>query len=161
MLEEVIRLVITAKPAARFEVVTSNPHVGSLSALPNVRARVGISDSELRNTYQRAWVHVLPLIDCVANNALLEGMATGLPTVTTAVGDVLDYTTDRSAICVSAGDARGMAAAVLDLLEDSQRRQRLGRAARDIAETLSLEAVAQRHVNIYRELASPRRPSSR
>jgi glycosyltransferase involved in cell wall biosynthesis len=160
MLEEVIRLVVTVKPAARFEVVTSSPHVGSLSALPNVRARVGISDSELRNTYQRAWVHVLPLIDCVANNSLLEGMATGLPTVTTAVGDVLDYATDRSAICVAPGDASGMAAAVLDLLDDSQRRQRLGRAARDIAETLNLEAVAQRHVNIYRELASRGRSHS-
>jgi glycosyltransferase involved in cell wall biosynthesis len=166
MLEDVVRQVLRENPAVRFELVTDRRHLESLRARdgyqpllaqPNVRVLTGISDAQLRSAYQRAWLHVLPLRDAVANNALLEGMACGLPTVTTAVGDVLDYTTDRSAICVASGDTTGMANAVLGLLEDSELRESFGRAAREKAETISLEEVARRHADIYCELANRRR----
>jgi glycosyltransferase involved in cell wall biosynthesis len=157
LFDDVIRLVVHENPSVRFEVVTNREYFEFLPALPNVHARAGISDSELRNLYQRAWVHVLPLVDAVANNALLEGMASGLPTVTTAVGDVLDYTTDRGAICVAPDDASAMADAVLSLIEDPRRREKLGRAAREVAETHSLEIVARQHAEMYCKLAPPSR----
>jgi glycosyltransferase involved in cell wall biosynthesis len=164
MLEQVIRLVLLEQPATRFEIVASHLDAShpkayeALAALPNVRLRLEkISDAALRNIYQRAWVHVLPLTDAVANNALLEGMACGLPTVTTAVGDVLDYTTDTGAICVAPGDHSGMAEAVIGLLEDPRRRETLGQMAREVAETLRLEAVARQHADIYCEIANRRR----
>lgn len=157
VLRDVIQLVVREEPTARFEVVTSPHQVELLAGLPNVRARAGIPDVDLRSVYQRAWVHVLPLVDCVANNALLEGMACGLPTVTTAVGDVLDYTGGRGAICVASGDSQGMADEVLKLIGDAGHRERLGRAAREVAETMSLETVAQRHADIYTMVAERKR----
>jgi len=152
VLADVIRLVVSENPSVRFEIVTNGERAESLRALPNVRAHPRIPDSELRSLYQRAWVHLLPLTDALACNALLEGMASGLPTITTAVGDMLDYTTDRGAICVSPGDASAMAEAVLSLIDDPRRRERLGRAAREVAETL--EIAARQHADIYRKLAT-------
>jgi glycosyltransferase involved in cell wall biosynthesis len=156
VLEQVIMRVVRENPSVRFELVPSQARADALRSLPNVRARVGISDGELRGLYQRAWVHVLPLTDVVGCNALMEGMACGLPTVTSAVGDMLDYTADRGAVCVAPGDPDTMADAVLAVIGDRQRRERLGHAAREVAESHSFQIVGRRHAEIYRRLMDGR-----
>ena len=151
-LEEVIALVRAGEPSVRFEVVTAPGRVPRLGALPRVRARAGISDADLREVYWSGWVNVLPLKDAVANNALLEGMASGLPTVVSDVGDVADYIGPDGARLVPAGDARAMAAAILELLADRAARDDLGRRARARAEARDATAVARRHAEIYASL---------
>ena len=51
-----------------------------------------IPSIKLRELYQNASILLLPLIDCTANNTLLEGMACGLPIVTTDIEGVKSYT---------------------------------------------------------------------
>jgi glycosyltransferase involved in cell wall biosynthesis len=151
-LEEVIALVRAGEPRVRFEAVTAPARLDALGAVPGVRARAGISDGELREVYWRAWVSVLPLSDAVGNNTLLEGMASGLPTVVSDVGDVADYTGSDGARLVPAGDARAMASAILDLFADRGAREELGRRARARAEARDLTAAARRHAEIYASL---------
>jgi glycosyltransferase involved in cell wall biosynthesis len=151
-LEEVIALVRSAEPRVRWELVTGRGRVKRFDALPGVRARAGIPESELREVYWSAWVNVLPLKDGVANNALLEGMGSGLPTVVSDVGDVADYTGAHGARLVPAGDASAMAAAVLDLLADDEARAEFGSRARARAEERDVVAVARRHAEIYASL---------
>jgi glycosyltransferase involved in cell wall biosynthesis len=158
VLEEVVRLVRAAEPRVRFEAVTAPGRVDALSALPGVHARANVSDAELREVYWRSWVNVLPLVDAVGNNALLEGMACSLPTVVSDVGDVADYTgEDGAARLVTPGDPDKMATAVLTLLADRDARERLGRRARARAETRDLSAAAHRHAEIYREVSAGER----
>lgn len=150
---------VREQPTVRFEVVTGRVLAESLSALPNVNVHIGISDTALRAIYQTAWVHVLPLTDAVSNNALLVGMTCGLPTVTTAAGDVLDYTMERGAICTAPGDQADMAGAVLALIEDPRLRERLGRAGREVAEANSLQVSARPHAELYHKVTPrPLRP---
>ena len=152
VLREVIALVGDAEPRAHFEIVTSPEHAAAFQALPRVRARAGIPEAELRSVYQRSWVHAMPLVDSVANNALLEGMACGLPTVLTEVGDAPSYTGPEAAVLVPPRDPASMADAVLELLGDSAARDALGRRARARAESLDLDAGARRHAEIYRRV---------
>ncbi|HLY49721.1 MAG TPA: glycosyltransferase family 4 protein [Solirubrobacteraceae bacterium] len=159
LLGRVVRLLVAEEPRVRFEIVTGFGHGEALAELSNVTVHEGISDEELRRLYQRAWVHVLPLIDGTGTNALLEGMACGLPTVTSAVGDVVDYTGKHGAICVRPDDANAMADAVLGLIRDRRRRDELGRAAREAAEVHRLEVTGRRHAEIYCTLAGRRRAS--
>ena len=147
VLTEVIRIVKAAEPRVRFEAITTGDVPG---------ARTGIGDEELRCVYQRAWVHVMPLEDAVANNALLEGMACGVPSVVTDVGDVSAYTGDGAARLVPPGDAEAMAAAVLELVGDREGRERMGRAARARAQGFGLDAVARRHAQIYERVGCAR-----
>ena len=154
VLEEVVRAVAAAEPRVRFEVVSAPEHVVRLGRLPGVRARSGVSDEELRSVYRRSWVAVMPLLDAVANNALLEGLACGLPTVVSDVGDIRHYTGARGARLVRACDPSAMADAVLELLADPGARERLGQDARAAAEARSLEASARRHAEIYALVAA-------
>jgi glycosyltransferase involved in cell wall biosynthesis len=152
-LEKVIALVRAQEPRVRFELVTAPGRVDHFNALPGVRARAGIPEEELRKVYWSAWVNVLPLKDAVANNALIEGMGSGLATVVSDVGDVADYTGGpRGARLVPAGDAQAMATAVLELLGDRAARDELGARARARAEERDSTAVARRHAEIYESL---------
>jgi glycosyltransferase involved in cell wall biosynthesis len=151
MLAEVIGTVAAAEPRVRFEIVTAPDRVEALAALPGARARAGISDRDLREVYQRSWVNLLPLKDSVGNNALLEGMACGVATVATDVGDVSHYTGDAARL-VPAGDAAAMADAVLGLLADTPARETVGSRGRAAAESRSLTAAARRHAQIYAEV---------
>jgi glycosyltransferase involved in cell wall biosynthesis len=152
VLRDVIRIVHHAEPRARFEVVTGREPAEAMRSLPGVRARTAISDAELQRVYWGAWLHLLPLEDAVANNALGEGMACGLPTVASHVGDVDDYTGTEAARLVPRGDADAMAAAVLELLGDPHERERMGTCARLRAERRDLTAAARRHAEIYESL---------
>jgi len=152
LLREVIALVGKAEPRVRFEIVTSPEHAAALDALPRVRARAGVPEAELRSVYQRSWAHVMPLLDSVANNALLEGMACGLPTVLTDVGDAPSYTGPDAAVLVPPREPAAMTDAVLELLNDATARDELGRKARERAESLDLDAGARRHAEIYRQV---------
>jgi glycosyltransferase involved in cell wall biosynthesis len=154
LLADVIRIVHDAEPRVRFEAITEPARLDALTALPGVRARAGVSDAELADVYRRAWVHVLPLTDAVANNALLEGMASGVATVVSHVGDVEYYTGADAARLLPVGDAEAMANAVLELLGDRAAREELGARARARAEARDLDAAARRHAEIYCRVAS-------
>ncbi len=63
--------------------------------------------------------------------ALIEAMAAGRPVVSTRAGGVEDVVTDgETGVVVPVGDVSAVARAVLDLLEDPARAERLGATAR-------------------------------
>ncbi len=95
---------------------------------------------------------VLPLTDSTANNALLEGIACGLPLVTTDNGGSRDYVDESCACLLPLGDADGMAEAVLKLADDVTLRNAMGASARARALTFSWENVIGQMVELYREL---------
>jgi len=91
MLSAVVNALAAREPALRFKIVTRKDDAQRFSGCPNVVAVTGISDDQLLQAYQSADLLVLPLEDCTANCALLEGLACGLPVVTTDVGGIRDY----------------------------------------------------------------------
>ena len=80
--------------------------------------------------YGRAHLHVVSSRHEAAGVVALEAAATGLVTVGTAVGYVADWHPDR-AVAVPVNDPDKLASAVIDLLQDRPRRQRLASAARE------------------------------
>lgn len=87
--------------------------------------------------------------------AVCSGMAAGLPIVATRVGGLLDILKhNHSAVLVAPGDHRGLAEAILRLMDDAAKRSALGLAARRFVEDeYSLAAATARVETVYREMA--------
>ena len=87
-------------------------------------------------------------------NCVMEAMASGLPVVATEVGGIPDIVkSGRTGLLVKLGDGSALAEALVSLLQDSDRRIRMGNAAQDFA-CIHLDArkTARRLASLYREL---------
>jgi glycosyltransferase involved in cell wall biosynthesis len=85
--------------------------------------------------------------------AILEGMASGLPLIATAVGDVPTVVRDgATGLLVPSEDVEQLAAAILELLRDPAKRAQLGAAARQlIRDEYSAERMTAEYLRVYEE----------
>jgi glycosyltransferase involved in cell wall biosynthesis len=89
--------------------------------------------------------------------ALLEAMAAGLPVVATDVGGTRDAA-GGAAVLVPPDDPRALAEALAAVLEAPEQAATLGEAARRrVLSRFGIQLVARRHLDLYREVAAPRR----
>jgi glycosyltransferase involved in cell wall biosynthesis len=134
-----------------FRVVS--PRESGLEELPNTKVCSRVSDEDLRGLYRRADVLLLPLTHATANNALLEGLACGLPVISTSLESVRAYVPGEEAILVERNDPDLLAEAVMRLSGNPELRMRMGRAARRRAIELSWPKVAMQYGALYTRLA--------
>ena len=94
------------------------------------------------------------------SNAVLEGMAAGLPMIVTDVGGNPEAVRDgESGLVVPPHDPERLAEAIVRLAADSGLRSRLGAAAaRRISENFTIEQCAARYDVLYRALLAGRVP---
>lgn len=94
---------------------------------------------------------VLPSKGEGLSNAMLEAMATGLPVVTTKVSGSIDLVRDGfNGRLVPGDNPIALKRAIVDLLSDDAKRDRLGHEARVVVESgYSLETTCQRLCDLY------------
>ena len=105
---------------------------------------------------------LLPACDCLwlgsgyegQSNAILEGMANGLPVVATDITGTRELVVDQeTGFLVAVGDRAGFARWTQRLLEDRPLADRLGRAGQQRVRTeFSVDQMVQRHTELYEEL---------
>jgi glycosyltransferase involved in cell wall biosynthesis len=146
------RSVAAQMQAVEFHVITA--HNTGAEHLPNVFRHVDVDDATLASLYRSADILFLPLLDSTANNALLEGMASGLPTITTDLPAVRAYVANAEAMLAPVGDA-GAALAVLRRLQfDPALRTRMGASVRTRAEQLSWPRIARQYEVLFSNLVA-------
>jgi glycosyltransferase involved in cell wall biosynthesis len=101
--------------------------------------------------YARAHLHVVSSRHEAGNVVVLEAASTGLATVGTAVGYLADWTPDR-AVAVPVGDPAALADAIVGLLQDSTRRERIASAARAWTIAHDADWTAQQFERVYAEV---------
>jgi glycosyltransferase involved in cell wall biosynthesis len=104
--------------------------------------------------YAASDLAMLPSISEGLPGGAIEALATGLPIVATPNGGTPEvYEDGVSGISVRDQTSRGLAAAVLPLIEDADMRRRMGESARRRAEELfSIERPARETLAVYDEL---------
>jgi glycosyltransferase involved in cell wall biosynthesis len=89
------------------------------------------------------------------SNATLEAMAAGRAIVATRIGGNPEMVEDEvSGLLVEPEDPEGLAKAILRLLEEVGRAERMGQAARQRAKAFSWDAMVCGYEALYREVAS-------
>lgn len=145
----VVRMASDARLDVRFRLLAKDSVVEeALSRLPERAKRLvercaRVDDSELRKLYWEADLLFLPLSDAMANNALLEAMATGTPVLTTRLPGCQAYAGEGAAYHEKGNpeDAFGMLEA---LLGDHALRLSLAQSSvARVTETLKWPAVIQ------------------
>ncbi len=90
--------------------------------------------------------------------AALEALAAGVPVIASRAGGLPEVVEDgRTGLLYEVGDTAGMAAGVLELLADPERRRRLGDAGREVAfAKYSRERAVERYRQVYLEVIGAR-----
>lgn len=141
-----------------FHVVTSNrtgPKLTGLEGLTNVILhRDTLDDAGLLEQYQHADILFLPLLQSTANNALLEGIACGLPVISTYLPSVKAYLPGKEAILIKDNDPGQLADALLHLIHTPEDRKNMSQEARKRAEELDWKKIAPQYEAVYSKLAN-------
>ena len=121
-----------------------------------------ISDRVIFLGQRRDIPEILNLVDIVVGASLREGfpmsvleaMAAGKPVVTTDVGGNREAIKNNiSGILVPVGDAKSLSLAVIDLIANKSKRERIGKEARRrVVEKFSIEKMIEDTENIYYQL---------
>jgi glycosyltransferase involved in cell wall biosynthesis len=138
----------------KITVVAPPSYHDQLSNCVNIEFYSGVSDEHLLSLYRSADLLLLPLLDCTANNALLEGMACGLPVVTTDLQGARDYANEECAIFVEKGNSQALADAVIEIISDEERLKQMGEHSREQSKKFEWKHVVNQLESIYSQIAN-------
>ena len=126
---------------------------GQLAELKQVRGRIVFvsHSSVLREYYAASDVFVFPTIYEPFGLAIVEAMASGLPVITSRVAGAADLIIDgvNGILLRAPSDINGLAAKIELLLSNAELRKTIGERARETAEELSWDQVAEKTLEVY------------
>lgn len=143
--------------SVRFLVIgPGTPEEFGLDRTPNVLCIGGIPPDQVLSAYLCCDIFILPSRFEGRPNALLEAMASGLPSVATRIPGVIEVLTEEAGILVDIEDAASLAEAICVLAKDPIRRKLMGEKARARIEELSLDwnSSAQGYLTVFDEVRS-------
>ena len=109
-----------------------------------------LSRADLVAAFRSADAFVLPSRYEGFPVTILEAWAARLPVIATMVGGISEVCTGENAVLVRPNDAHALAAAIIGLVQDPARRERLGRSGHELVRTqFSWDAVARRYREVY------------
>ncbi len=124
--------------------------------LGNVIYHRKISDDDLLALYQGAHLLFMPFLDATANNGVLEGIACGLPVLTTDLPATREYLAGADAIFVQKNDSQAFVQSIRVLAERARSGVALSGNSRARALELSWDNVSRRYASLYRTLMHSR-----
>jgi glycosyltransferase involved in cell wall biosynthesis len=153
--------ILATHPGVRFVIVGDGPDLESLKALItelNVAANVTLLGrrDDMPNVYRSLDVMVSASRQEGLPMAILEGMASKRALIATSVGEVPSLIQDDiTGILLPPGDVDLLAHAISALVDDPQRRQRLGQAAERLIEAdFSAERMTSDYLIVYEQAAA-------
>lgn len=165
ILVEAMPLVMAEVPDVRFLVVggegdmTPYRQQPAAAHVPVTWVNRFVDDDEVAGFFRQAAVVVLPYTDGSASSVITLAYALARPVVASRVASLPDAVIEGvTGLLVPPRDPAALAAALIDLLRDRARCQRMGQAAQQWAAThLAWDDIAARTAAVYRQLLASRR----
>jgi len=141
-------------PEIEFHVITSG--LEKPGDLDNVIIHSNISDADYMQLCQESDVLFMPLESATANNVILEGIACGLPVISSDLPSVRVYLPGEEAFLVKDNQPGLFADILRDLSSNPEKRTRASEQARLRAEELSWPNIARQFEVFYTEITGRR-----
>lgn len=166
-LVEAMPAILAVRPRARLVVIGFGPELDRLRQRAvelGLEGKIsfpgGVPQDQLPQHYQRASLFVAPFVEAGGGDqeglglVVAEAMACGCPVLVGDVPGVRDLVDDHTGMRVIAEDHAALAAAVVTLLQDSARRNRLATAGRaHVVKRYAWPAVAHEYAGLLESLA--------
>jgi len=111
----------------------------------------------LSDIFVAPFLSTFDISDCPLS--VLEAMAAGKVVIASNIGgipEIIEH--ERNGILVEPGNFYALAKAILSLLEDEEKRKRLGENAYiSVRRTFSAEKIAERYIKLYEEIATAKK----
>lgn len=150
---EMVASSLLDKDFIEFHIVSS---VRLKSILKNVIVHKNISDRELLDLYQQANLLFMPFKDSTANNAILEGMACGLPVLTTDLIATREYINDADAFFVENNSIEEFRQHIVTMAVNLGINRLYGEQSRRRALELSWPNITRQYAELYSDLTGRR-----
>lgn len=150
-------------PEATLLIVGDGPHGPALRAQAGAGVVFAGAREDVPAILRASTLALLPSLTEALPTVLIEAAACGLAAVATTVGGIPETVVhDRTGLLVAPGDVAALAGAVSTLLTDHDRRRRLGRAARGLAEDrFDLRRWAGQLARLYEQAVAGSRRTER
>ncbi len=142
--------ILKSYPDIEFHIISSKTEAPL--DLQKVFVHKNIPDDEMLKLYQTSDVLFMPLEDSTANNVLLEGIACGLPVVSTDLTAVREYLPGKEAFLVEGNSPDKFAEILLSLYHNPKKIREASGSARTRAVELSWPTIAEKYGEIYLDL---------
>lgn len=148
--------VLRRMPAGAIEVSVCTPREQQVhyAGVPNCRVLPYQSNEDLLALYRSSELLVMPMLDCTANNAILEAMACGTPVMANRVGGIPEYVDGSCSVVMDDKRVDEWVDALRDLARDRARLLAWRPAVRRWAERFAWPDVARQYREFYEKLAS-------
>jgi glycosyltransferase involved in cell wall biosynthesis len=142
--------ILDAVPGATVKIAGDGPEGPGLRAAADPRVVFEPFRGRAADHLRELAVYVLPSSWEAFPIGVLEAMACGVPQVATDVGGTREAVRPESGILIPPRDATALAHAVIELLNDPQRRERMSAASRALhAQRFTVEQMVARTADVY------------
>lgn len=140
------------KGVLELDILTSPEQEVVYRDTPNCRVLPRMDDAGLLRAYQGADLLVMPMLDCTANNVILESMACGTPVMTNRVGGIPEYVSSDSCFVMDKKDVGLWVDRLVDLVGNRETLTERRPVVRAWAERFSWPRVAKEFDTLYGKL---------
>jgi alpha-maltose-1-phosphate synthase len=114
-----------------------------------------IPDKDVQCFFRRASLLLLPYHEASQSGVISMGLPFGVPVVATNVGSISEIIVDgKHGRIVPVGDVAAFSAAVIDLLNNDDRRDRMSVVCKELGESLSFSRLAKDFTSMYERAIS-------
>jgi len=131
--------------------IPSGQHI-NYDDCPHIKLLPRLSDDALLRSYQETELMIIPMVDCTANNVVLESMACATPTLINDVGGVTEYLTDETSFIMPNKDTDGWAQKLQEIVADKEMLRPKALAGRERAVKLDWSTVALEYLALIETL---------